>query len=281
MGFPSLSATRDAIADAMRAKADLPAGRVWLLAMLGGAYIALAGFASTVASCNLLAAPETYGLGRCVAGLLFPVGLIMVVVGGGELFTGNCLMPDAVHRGLVTRGELLRNWLLVYAGNFAGALVVSGMLHVSGSFSSGGGTVAAAVIRTASAKAGLGCLEAFTLGIFCNWLVCLAIWLAARAENAAQKAFVLFFPVWIFVASGYEHSVANMYYLSAGLLAAADPVALAASGLPRGVEAALAFPALAGNLFFVTLGNVAGGAIFVSGAYALACGASRREQDRG
>ncbi len=280
MALPATSSTLDAIAEAMRAKARLPAGRILLLAMLGGAYIALAGFASTVASCNLLAAPETYGLGRCVAGLLFPVGLILVVVGGGELFTGNCLMPDAVHQGLVTRGELLRNWLLVYAGNFAGALVVSGMLHVSASFSSGGGTVAAAVIRTASAKAGLGGLEAFTLGIFCNWLVCLAIWLAARAESAAQKAFVLFFPVWIFVASGYEHSVANMYYLSAGLLAASDPVVLAASGLPLGVKAGLALPALAKNLFFVTLGNVAGGAVFVSGAYALACGASRKKRDR-
>lgn len=275
MAARPLSSTLESVAESMRLKAGLPCGRVWTLAMLGGAYIALAAFGSTVASCNLLASPSTYGLGRCVAGLLFPIGLMLIVVGGGELFTGNCLMPEAVRRGLISPGAMLRVWTLVYAGNFAGAISVAWMLHASGLFLSGGGQVAAAVLNTAAAKAGLGGLEAFLLGILCNWLVCLAIWLAARAESAAHKAFLLFFPVWLFVTSGYEHSVANMYYLSAGLLAAGDPAALAASGLPE-AAAALTVPALAANMFFVTMGNIAGGVFFVGGAYALACGTPLR-----
>ena len=138
--------------------------------------------------------------------------------------------------------------------------------------SPGGGTVAAAVIKTAAGKAGLGWAQAFVLGIFCNWLVCLAVWLAARAESSAHKGFLLFFPIWLFVTSGYEHSVANMYYLSAGLFASADPVAMAASGLPANLAEALTGFNLTRNMIFVTLGNIAGGAIFVSGAYALGCG---------
>lgn len=275
MAVPSLSSTLDSVAESMRAKALLPQGRAWVLAMLAGAYIALAGFGSTVASCNLLAVPDTYGLGRCVAGLLFPIGLMLVVVGGGELFTGNCLMPEAVRRGILSPGAMLRSWALVYAGNFVGALLVAWMLYAAGIFRSGGGTVAAAVIKTAAAKGGLGCTEALLLGIFCNWLVCLAVWLAARADSAAHKAFLLFFPIWLFVTSGYEHSVANMYYLSAGLFASGDPAILAAAGLPETLKATLTFPALARNMFFVTVGNIIGGAVFVSGAYALACGRSK------
>ena len=145
------------------------------------------------------------------------------------------MMTEAVRRKLLNPVNMLRNWLLVYLGNFTGAVLVAGLLFLSGLFVSGKGQVATAIIKTAVDKAKLGGLEALILGIFCNWLVCLAIWLASRSEKAAHKAFLLFFPIWLFVTSGYEHSVANMYYLSAGLLAVLDPPTLAASGLEPGI----------------------------------------------
>lgn len=270
MADRSFSATLDAVAEGMRAKAELPFEKSFLLAVLGGAYIALAAFGSTVASCNLTASPDTYGLGRCVSGLLFPIGLMLVVIAGGELFTGNCLMTEAVRRRTVSVSALLRSWAIVYAGNAAGAVAVACMLQASGLFHGAAGNVAAAVIRTAASKAALGASEAFVLGIFCNWLVCLAVWLASRTDTLAHKAVLLFFPIWLFVTSGYEHSVANMYYLSACLFAALDPVALKASGLLPSVTAALSAQGIAANLFFVTLGNIVGGSLFVATAYCAA-----------
>ncbi len=266
----SLPSTLDAVAESMHAKAEQSFAKTAVLALLGGAYIALAGFGSTVISCNFAASPDTYGLSRCLSGLLFPVGLLLIVVGGGELFTGNCLMPEAVSRGKIPLSRMLRSWLWVYLGNAAGAILVAWMVHASGLFLSGQGAVAAAVIRTAAGKASLGATQAFVLGILCNWLVCLAVWLANRTDTLAHKAFLLFFPIWLFVASGYEHSVANMYYLSAGVFASADPAALAASGLPVAVADTVSAGGILSNMLFVTLGNVVGGAIFVGGAYHMA-----------
>ncbi|WP_298067892.1 formate/nitrite transporter family protein [uncultured Mailhella sp.] len=272
MADRTLPSTLDAVAESMRAKAALPLRQALTLAVLGGAYIALAGFGSTAVSCNLTASPDTWGLGRCLSGLLFPIGLMMIVVGGGELFTGNCLMPEAVRRNTLSVPAMLRSWLLVYLGNAVGAVITAWLLSLSGLFQAAGGAVAAAVIRTAAGKAALGGTQAFVLGILCNWLVCLAVWLSSRTDTAAHKALLLFFPIWLFVASGYEHSVANMYYLSAGVLAAADPAAFAASGLAPSAVAALSAGGIAANMLFVTLGNIVGGALFVGGAYALAYG---------
>ena len=270
MADKSLPATLDGVAESMCAKAEQSSSRTWILAVLGGAYIALAGFGSTVVSCNLTASPDTYGLGRLLSGLLFPIGLMLIVVGGGELFTGNCLMPEAVRRNTVSIPDMIRSWLRVYLGNAAGAILVAWLLYVSGLFQAAQGAVASAVIKIAAGKAGLGCLQAFALGILCNWLVCLAVWLASRTETLAHKAFLLFFPILLFVASGYEHSVANMYYLSAGVFAAADPIAFAASGLSYSVAEALSLGGILSNMIFVTLGNIVGGAIFVGGAYHMA-----------
>ena len=270
MADRTFAATLDAVADAMRAKAELPFDRAFLLALLGGAYIALAAFGSTVAACDLTASGATYGLGRCLSGLLFPAGLMLVVLAGGELFTGNCLMTEALRRRTVSLPAMLRSWGLVYLGNFIGAVIVAALLHASGLFLSGGGKVAAAVIRTAAAKASLAPAEAFVLGIFCNWLVCLAVWLAGRTDTLAHKALLLFFPIWLFVASGYEHSVANMYYLFAGLFASSSPEVLAASALPDALASAVAVPGILSNLFFVSLGNIVGGSLFVGGACAVA-----------
>lgn len=269
MSTLSLSDTLDAVARGMAAKAVLAAGRAWTLAMLAGAYIALAGFGSTVISANFLASPDTYGIGRCICGLIFPVGLIMVVIAGGELFTGNCLMTEAWRQKLITLPQMLRSWCLVYLGNLAGALLVTGMVYYSGIFSSGGGTLAAAIIRTGAAKAQLEPGQAFLLGIGCNWLVCLAVWMATRTNEASQKVLLLFLPIWLFVASGYEHSVANMYYLPAGWLAAHDQTLLHLSTLNSAIADKIAFYEIIRNLAFVTLGNIAGGSVFVGSAYAI------------
>lgn len=276
MASLSPQATLDAVAATMQAKASLPAGRAWILAMLAGAYIALAGFGSTVISANLLASPETYGVGRMVCGLIFPVGLIMVVIAGGELFTGNCLMTEAWRRKLLTPSRMLKSWVLVYCGNLAGALAVTAILYYSGIFNSGAGVLASAILRTAAAKARLDPMQAFLLGIGCNWLVCLAIWMATRTDDVPQKVLLLFLPIWLFVASGYEHSVANMYYLPAGWLTALDTGLTELSGLPAQITTAIVPAAILNNLLFVTLGNIVGGSIFVAGAYGLAYAKNNR-----
>ncbi len=272
MASISLPATLDAVAESMCAKALLPRGRAWVLAMLAGIFIALAGFGSTMISCNLLVARETYGVGRCLAGIIFPIGLIMVVVGGAELFTGNCLMFESMRRGLISPGKLLRSWAFVYAGNLAGSILVSLMLYFGDAFHLGNGALAAAVIKTAASKAQMTASGAFFLGILCNLLVCMSIWQATRTDEVAHKAFLAFFPIWLFVASGFEHSVANMYYLSAGFFATLDGQAVALAALPQAALAQVNIPALAHNLFFVSLGNIVGGTVFVSGAYAIAFG---------
>ncbi len=270
MSDKTFSATLDAVAEVMRAKAELPFFRLLTLAALGGAYIALAAFGATAVSCNLTASPDTYGLGRFVSGVVFPIGLMLVVVGGAELFTGNCLMTEALRRGVVRPSGMARNWILTYLGNMIGAFAVAAMLHASGLFHAADGRLAAAVIRAAAAKISLGSSEAFTLGVLCNWLVCLAVWLSSRTDVLAHKALLVFFPICLFVISGYEHSVANMYYLSAGFWAATDGATLAIAGLPEAAVSAISAIGASHNLLFVTLGNIVGGALFVGGAYAVA-----------
>lgn len=264
--------TLNSLAVAMAAKASLPWLRAWVLAMLAGAYIALAAFGSTMISANLLASPATYGMGRCVAGLIFPVGLILVVIAGGELFTGNCLMTEACRQSLLAPGKMLSSWLLVYCGNFLGAVLIAAILFLSGIFTAGEGILARAVINTAAGKAQLNPSQAFLLGICCNWLVCLAIWMACRVTEIAHKIPLIYLPIWLFVASGFEHSIANMYYLSAGFFAARDTHLLTLANISAVKTAAITIWSILRNLAFVTIGNIVGGVIFVAGAYAISYG---------
>ena len=195
----------------------------------------------------------------------------MVVVAGGELFTGNSLMLMAMAEGRISPWQLLRSWIVVYAGNFAGALLTAGLVCLSGQWGMSGGLLGASVIKTAAGKTALSFQNAFFLGILCNWLVCLAVWMSFAARDIAGKVLVIFFPIWIFVTSGFEHSVANMYYIPAGILAAADPALAeraASVGLSPEALANLNWGAmLQANLLPVTLGNVVGGGVLV----ALAC----------
>jgi len=248
--------------------------RLVALGVLAGAFIAFAAEGSTMAAYNLLAAPETYGLGRVLAGAVFPVGLMLVVVAGAELFTGNVLMAGAVANRGITFSAMLRNWGIVYFANLAGSLLIVCMMASSGLWHSSGDLFGAITIKIAAGKTALGFESAFVLGIMCNWLVCLAVWMAWAAESVSGKLAACFFPIWLFVTSGFEHSVANMYYIPAGIVAKSVP-AYAAKAAEIGVSAdALSGLGWSGffvhNLIPVTLGNIVGGGFFVIFAYMLA-----------
>ena len=248
-------------------KAEMSVTNQLILGVMAGAFIAF----GAAGSCVAVHTVESAGVAKALAGALFAAGLVMVVVAGGELFTGNSLMLMAMAEGRSSPWQLLRSWIVVYAGNFAGALLTAGLVCLSGQWGMSGGLLGASVIKTAAGKTALSFQNAFFLGVLCNWLVCLAVWMSFAARDIAGKVLVIFFPIWIFVTSGFEHSVANMYYIPAGILAAADPALAeraASVGLSPEALANLNWGAmLQANLLPVTLGNVVGGGVLV----ALAC----------
>lgn len=258
-------------------KATRAPGKVVVLSVLAGAFIAFASEGSTMAAFNLLAAPNTYGLGRCVAGLVFPTGLMLVMLTSSELFTGNTLMGIAAAERRITWGAMLRNWLLVYGGNFAGSVLIAFMMANSGLFNAGAGLFGGVTIKIALGKVSFSFTEGLFLGLMCNWLVCLAVWFAYGAKDAAGKILGIFFPIWLFITSGFEHCIANMYYVPAGIFAKTNAAWVAASGLsPEALEALTWTNFALNNLVPVTLGNILGGMIFVGMAHWYAHG---RETD--
>jgi formate/nitrite transporter len=254
--------------DAGAAKARRAKPRQFVLAFMAGAFIAFASGGSTMAAFNLLARADAYGLGRALAGAVFGTGLMLVVVAGGELFTGNALLlVSALDRRIKTR-QMLSNWLVVYAGNFAGGVFVAYMMSRSMLFDSGGGMLGGQTVRIAASKTALSFESAFFLGLMCNWLVCLAVWVSYAARDVAGKLLACFFVIGLFIASGFEHSVANMYYIPAGIMAKANPLWAGMSGLSPAQLAGLNWLSFAAkNLVPVTLGNVVGGAGMVGGLY--------------
>lgn len=251
-------------------KAKLQPVQMLLLGFLAGAFIAFASEGSNMAAFNLLSRPETYGLGKFVAGAIFPVGLILVVTAGAELFTGNTLMTGALLDRKIKMSEMLRNWVLVYIGNFIGSLLIAYLMVHSGLFDSGGHLLGAMTIKIASYKVSLSFKKAFYLGVLCNWLVCLAVWMSYGSKDLIGKMFGAYFPIWLFITSGFEHSIANMYYIPAGILAKTNPDWVRASGLSSEVLAQLNWQSFfVRNLLPVTLGNLIGGAVLVAGIYFL------------
>ena len=232
------------------AKAALPLHRLATLAILAGAFI---GFGSAFWCIAMAGIDPGFGPARVLGGAVFALGLILVIVGGAELFTGNALMVMAAVDRRVTLGSLLRNWGTVYAGNLIGAVGLALAFGFSGLLDGPMGETAA---RAAAAKASLSPLEAFVRGALCNALVCLAVWLSFAARTATDKILAVLWPVAGFVAIGLEHSVANMFLFPAGLWA--------------GATAPLS--GVISNLFWVTLGNIVGGAGGVALAYRYAYG---------
>lgn len=238
------------------------------LAVLAGAFIGLgAMFATTV-----LAGADgilPFGIGRLLAGMVFCLGLILVIVGGAELFTGNALIVMAWAAGEIRLRDMLRVWLIVYFGNLIGAVATAALVFLSGQYLSGDGAVAAVALKLAADKAALAFDRALFLGILCNVLVCLAVWLCFGARTVSDKVLAIIFPVSAFVAAGFEHSVANMYLVSLGLFIKAWAPAAMWPQVAGGAQLyeALTWPAFFASLVPVTIGNILGGGVLVGGVY--------------
>ena len=265
-----MSETCKLISDVGTTKVEKPVVDIFMLSFLAGVYIALAAVGSMMSAFNLLAQPETFGLGRCLAGFVFPCGLILIFIAGGELFTGNTMMLLPLAQRRISLFAMLRNWLIVYVGNFAGAVGIAFLIYHSGQLNSSNNLLGGMTICIAATKCRLTFLEAFLLGIFCNWLVCLAIWTATSAKDVTGKILAIFFPIWLFVAAGFEHSIANMYYIPAGLFAAQSPRWLESAQTITSPEALASLTwtnFFVANLLPVTLGNIVSGGVFVALAY--------------
>lgn len=247
-----------------KSKVNMPVAKMFLLAILAGMFIGLGGVAATTAAVSVPLASVGKFLGACI----FPGGLTMVLLAGSELFTGNNLLTIPLLEKEITLGGMLKNWIVVYAGNFVGSLIVAAGAVFSHQLSLFGNGMAASVISTAAAKCTITFGDAFLRGIFCNFLVCIAVWISFAAKDVPGKIIGLFFPIMIFVLCGFEHSVANMYYIAAGLFAKSVP-AYAEAAAAAGVDVSVInwgnfFGA---NLLPVTLGNIVGGAVCVGCVY--------------
>lgn len=249
------------------AKAELPLGKMILLGIMAGAFIALGGATSSTAVHSI----SDVGLARTLAGAIFPVGLMMIVFVGGELFTGNCLITMAVLHKKVTVTKMLRNLAVVYFSNLVGALAIDFLIFYSGNLDYSGGLLGAYTIKVAVAKVGISPFKAVASGILCNMLVCMAILMAGAARDIAGKALAIFFPIWAFVVGGFEHCVANMFYIPAGMLAAGNPDYVAkaqeAYGLTQTQLDSLSVLQSLNNFIPVTVGNIIGGAVCIGVMY--------------
>lgn len=245
-------------------KATSPWFSVFVLGILAGAYIGFGGLLSTSVTFDLVA-KAGIGIQKCVGGAAFSLGLMLVVIAGAELFTGNNLMVSSVMSHEITMRTLWQRWGLVYFANFLGSLLLVCLFYFSGLWKAGSGALGAAAVSIGFNKVSLGFSEALVRGIGCNWLVCLAVWMALAARQTIGKIFAVFFPIMGFVAIGFEHCVANMYFIPAAILlnswaGIAGPVAADPNALGW-----ISF--LWKNLLPVTVGNIIGGAFFVGMSY--------------
>jgi formate transporter len=251
-----------------KAALDIPG--MFVLAVLAGAFIAVGAIFSTTVTAGLAGAGVGFGLIKLLGGLAFSLGLIAVVVAGAELFTGNNLIIMAFVSGKVTLAALLRNWVIVYIGNFVGSIVTAAIMLASKQYTFGSGAIGANALATANSKTGLDFLQAVALGMMCNALVCLAVWMCGSARSTTDKILAIVFPITAFVAAGFEHSIANMYFIPIGLF-------IKDTASPAFWELIKSSPDKFANLtwsnFFianllpVTIGNIIGGAGMVGLVY--------------
>ncbi|MBF1177267.1 MAG: formate/nitrite transporter family protein [[Eubacterium] sulci] len=255
-------------------KANLSLLQKIVLGIIAGAYIAFAAVASNTAAFQLMNNPGTLGLSKLLSAFVFSGGLILVVVCGSELFTGNNLMLMGVYEKKISVKQLLISWGIVYVANFVGSILIAFMVAKSGQLGFAGSMLGGATIKIACTKVSLSTSNAILLGLMCNWLVCLAVWGSTAARDIGSKIMAIFFPIMMFVTAGFEHSLANMYYISAGLFAKENSQYVDAAlqlGVKQSDIANLDWSSFfLGNLLPVTLGNIIGGTIFVGTAYWLA-----------
>ena len=236
-------------------KVQMSFAKTLVLAILAGAFIALAGIGCTIAPATVINPSVGKFLGACI----FPAGLAMVVIAGSELFTGNNLLVLPLLEGRIRLCRVLRNWGIVYLGNLIGAVAVAAMATYGGTFALFDKAAAASIVSIGQAPEGLTFLQAFLKGLLCNFLVCIAVWMAFAAESVSGKILAVFFPIMMFVLCGYEHSIANMYFIPAAIFTA-DLYDIAPGALSWGSF-------FLKNLLPVTLGNLVGGGVSVAGSY--------------
>jgi formate transporter len=239
-----------------------------VLSVMAGAFISFGAIFATTVSAGSADLP--YGVGRLLVGLVFSVGLILVIIGGAELFTGNNIIVMAWASGKVKTRALLLNWVLSFIGNSAGAILTACLMFYTAQYTFGGGAVGLAALSTANAKVSLAFVPALTLGVMCNALVCLAVWMCFSARTTVDRVLTIIPPISTFVAAGFEHSIANIYFIPMGLFIKAG----APDSFWRAVgKTAADFPELnwgnfiVGNLIPVTIGNIIGGSIMVTAVY--------------
>ncbi|HIJ72829.1 MAG TPA: formate transporter FocA [Candidatus Hydrogenedentes bacterium] len=267
-------------ADVGVTKGNLPVRQKFPLAVLAGAFIGMGAiFYTTVITGNGAgqAIELPFGVMKLIGGLAFCLGLILVIVAGAELFTGNNLMVMAVASRKLPIRKLLRNWVIVYVGNFVGAAATAYAMYLTAQYTFAGGALGIKAMAIADAKCGLAFLPALTRGIFCNVLVCLAVWLCFSCRTTIGKIVAIVFPITAFVAAGFEHCVANMYFVPVGLFIRSDAAFWAANGVDVAQFADLTWGSfLVANLVPVTIGNVIGGTILVGAVYWLIYGYAGR-----
>lgn len=246
-------------------KASMPLRPMIVLGLLAGFYVAIGGILSVVVSTG--AAPAIgSGPSRFLAGSVFSLGLILVILGGAELFTGNNLMVIGLFSKRISLRSMLYNWTVVYLSNFVGSLLIVLLIVGAGLLLLEDGKVGLLSAEIAKTKIELGFVKAFVRGIGANWLVCAAVWLAIGGKSNVDRILGIYFPIMAFVALSFEHSVANMFLIPLGLVAALEPSVISEIGSDNLTNLTVA-NFLVGNLLPVTLGNIVGGSVLVGGAY--------------
>ena len=269
--FFTPSEVAKAFVDIGTSKARLPLGKMLVLAILAGVYVGFGAIAATTVTTGEV---DWFGLKKFMGGAVFSVGLMLVVIAGAELFTGNNLMTVALFSRRISYGGLLRNWMPVYAGNLIGSVMLAVLVGLGTTMLAGPVGVTALKIGTAKVNAAnpdgfwQHNMNVFFRGIGCNMLVCLAVMMAIAAKDVIGKIFAIFFPIMTFVMVGFEHCVANMYFIPAAIFTKGQAAAVASSGLSPETLAGLNWSTMwTHNLISVTLGNIAGGVIFVGLIY--------------
>ncbi len=257
------------VSDALLDKVKLPLLRMGVLGILAGGYIAFGGLFATAALAGAEALP--HGVAQVLAGSVFLLGLVLVIVAGAELFTGNTLMSGLLVAGRLSAGPMLTAWSVVYAANLVGSLLIAVLVLAAGTHLGGDGAVGHAALKLAESKGSLGFGAAFASGILANMLVCLAVWVSYAGKTVADKVFAMLLPIAAFVAAGLEHSVANMYLIPYGWLVKtfAEPSFWQSAGLTAAAFPSVSAAGFAANLIPVTLGNIVGG-FLIATAYAVA-----------
>lgn len=262
-GFLSIKEALQVYINGCIAKSKTPAWQLFLKGIMAGMLIGLGAAASSVAGHSI----TNVGLSRLAIGAVFPVGLMLTILLGAELFTGDCLACVSVFDKKTKWSFFFKLLVIVYIGNFVGAVILTGITYAGGQWDYSGGLLGAYAIKVALAKVNVGFVQGVCSGILCNVLVCGTVFMAVCAKEVAGKLLAIFFGVFAFAVSGYEHCVANMYYITAGFFAKLNPsyaqVAMNTYGITQAQLAEISLSGYASNLISVTLGNIIGGAVLV------------------